>query len=680
MTSNNPINSHTFLEGGGKMGALIRSHDWSQTPLGNPETWPECLKIATSIILSTPFPMYIAWGKEYTQLYNDGYRPILGSTKHPQALGISTRETFAEIWYIIGSMFEEVMEGKAVGFPNFMLPLNRNGYVEECYFDFSYSSIRDEHGTVGGVLVTVIETTEQVQTINDLKADTAAQHKLHTVAREANENFESAIKQLEESEMRFQNLVREASVGIIVLIGKELKVKVVNQSYADLIERTTDELFDKELFTIIPEVENVFRPVIDNVRETGKPLYLFEQPYKVFKDGRTIEGYLNLSYQPYKEKDGTITGVIVLCQDVAEQVRSKQELLRLYEQLRLSKEAAQLGTFDMDLKQGTMHWDTRCRELFGINHNDDVSYEQDFLPGLHSEDRERVEELIANLLTNPNSNGDYDVEYRTVGVVDGSIRWVRAKGKVFFNEDHVAERFIGSVVEITDYKDDEQRKSDFIGMVSHEMKTPLTSLKGYVQMLYKRAQKDNDAFRMGALTSVERQVNKMTAMINGFLNMSRLESGKIHLEMVDFDLDTLVTETVNEYKPIANSHELVFEACPRVPIKADKDKIGYVITNLLSNAVKYSPDKGKVEVNCEIVGGVARVSVRDKGFGIEPEDTKKLFDRYYRVKSQNTRHIAGFGIGLYLSAEIIARHGGNIWVDSKVGNGSTFYFTLPISN
>ena len=152
-------NEYHFLSGGGEMGKLIRAKDWSKTPLGDPKDWPSSLRTMVSVMLNNPFGMYIAWGKEYTQLYNDGYRPILGSTKHPQALGIGTRETFSEIWHIIGSMFKGVMEGQPVGFPDFMLPLNRNGYIENCYFDFSYSPIRRENGEVGGVLVTVIETT-----------------------------------------------------------------------------------------------------------------------------------------------------------------------------------------------------------------------------------------------------------------------------------------------------------------------------------------------------------------------------------------------------------------------------------------------------------------------------------------------------------------------------------------
>ena len=144
------------------MGALMRSVDWANTAVGPVTGWPQSLRTALSILLETGFPMYIAWGAEFTQFYNDGYRPILGSTKHPRAMGISTRATFAEIWDIIGPMFNGVMAGTPVTLVDFMLPLDRHGFAEECYFVFSYSPIREESGAVGGVLVTVTETTARV--------------------------------------------------------------------------------------------------------------------------------------------------------------------------------------------------------------------------------------------------------------------------------------------------------------------------------------------------------------------------------------------------------------------------------------------------------------------------------------------------------------------------------------
>jgi PAS domain S-box-containing protein len=156
-------NSLAFLEGGGEMGALIRAQDWAATPLGAPGDWPQPLKTAAGLMLNSGYPMYIAWGEKFTQLYNDAYRPILGSTKHPAALGSGTPHTFAEIWEYIGPMFRSVMEsGKASTYVDQLLPLNRHGFAEECYFVFSYSPILDAKGFVGGVFVTVLETTERV--------------------------------------------------------------------------------------------------------------------------------------------------------------------------------------------------------------------------------------------------------------------------------------------------------------------------------------------------------------------------------------------------------------------------------------------------------------------------------------------------------------------------------------
>ncbi len=160
--------NHYFLQGGGEMGKLIRSKDWSKTPLGDPDTWPQSLRTMVSVMLENPFGMYIAWGKEYIQIYNDGYRPILGNNKHPKALGLSTKESFSEVWHITESMFENVMKGKSFRFSDFMLQLDRNGYVETCYFDFAYSPIRLKSGEVGGVLVTIIETTAKKKVEDDL--------------------------------------------------------------------------------------------------------------------------------------------------------------------------------------------------------------------------------------------------------------------------------------------------------------------------------------------------------------------------------------------------------------------------------------------------------------------------------------------------------------------------------
>lgn len=155
--------SDGVLMGGGEMGALMRAVDWSVTPLGPVADWPQSLRTAVSICLASRFPMLIWWGPDLVMLYNDAYRPILGAMKHPAAMGQRGAACWPEIWDIIGPMLTGVLtHGEATWSEDQLLLLDRNGYVEECYFTFSYSAIRDESGGVGGVFTAVTETTARV--------------------------------------------------------------------------------------------------------------------------------------------------------------------------------------------------------------------------------------------------------------------------------------------------------------------------------------------------------------------------------------------------------------------------------------------------------------------------------------------------------------------------------------
>lgn len=232
--------------------------------------------------------------------------------------------------------------------------------------------------------------------------------------------------------------------------------------------------------------------------------------------------------------------------------------------------------------------------------------------------------------------------------------------------------------DISEKKRDEIRKNDFIGMVSHELKTPLTSLTTLVQVANAKLKNSPDTFLAGAMEKADLQVKKMANMINGFLNVSRLESGKIQIEKEHFDIEELIKKVIDDTELLFSSREVKFTPSRPVFVRADDDKISSVLINLISNAVKYSPKDKPIEVRCEQADKQVIISVKDEGLGIKPEDTGRLFERYYRVENNQTKHISGFGIGLYLSAEIVAHHGGKIWVESEVGKGSTFYFSLPV--
>ena len=234
-------------------------------------------------------------------------------------------------------------------------------------------------------------------------------------------------------------------------------------------------------------------------------------------------------------------------------------------------------------------------------------------------------------------------------------------------------------MDITEQKKNELKRSKFIGMVSHELKTPLTALKAYVQMLGTWAQKQKDSFAVGALSKVDKQVRKMLNMINSLLNLSSAEVGKIHINKQKFNLDDLLKEVVEETLFLTSSHHITIAPCENIEINADREKIEQVLVNLLSNAAKYSDKGSAVYVTCDRDKDKVVIGVQDEGMGITEDAVEKVFQPHYRVESKQTEKVTGFGIGLYLCSEIIERHEGKIWVESEIGKGSTFKFTLPIA-
>jgi PAS domain S-box-containing protein len=523
--------------------------------------------------------------------------------------------------------------------------LIRNGIGERCYFNFVYQPITESDGLVSGIMVVATDVTEQV------------------IARIKMEDAEERLRLATEAtglgtwdlNLQSGNLIHSPRLAEIfgrnnrtVLRHAELR-NIVHPADLDIVNKAFDEALTSgvhfyEARVIWPD------GTVHWIRTTGKVVY---------DDNRVPLRML-----------GTIT-------DITDQKRILDELSKSEENLRLATEAAELGTFDMDVVNHSLVWDHRCREMFGITNNDPVSYENTFLLGLHPDDREKTDAAVCEALNKKISNGDFDVEYRTIGFDDKKLRWVRAKGKVIFNEQDVPLRLIGAVLDITENKLNELRKNDFIAMASHELKTPLTSLKAYIQLLLSNARRTGDSFLVNALEKSDSQISKMTKLIHGFLDLSKLESGKLTLNMEIFDVTKLIEEIISDSRPISQGHEIIFENRSVININADREKIGQVISNFISNAIKYSPKDTSVVVELTTTDNNVKVAIKDNGIGIKQTDQQNIFQRFYRVEDESTKGFSGFGIGLYLSAEIINLHNGKIGVYSEEGKGSTFYFTLP---
>ncbi|UEG55258.1 PAS domain-containing sensor histidine kinase [Mucilaginibacter daejeonensis] len=275
---------------------------------------------------------------------------------------------------------------------------------------------------------------------------------------------------------------------------------------------------------------------------------------------------------------------------------------------------------------------------------------------------------------------EFYMEYR-MRHSDGDYRWIGMKGIPRFTDDNVFEGYIGSGMDITEMKEHEQVKNDFIGMASHELKTPITSIKAYVQLLLTiYAKREHDEFLMRSLSTVNKQINKLTRLITDLLDVSKMESGRLSLNSEVFTLHDLIKETVDEVQHTSSQHDIIYSGLPpTISIYADRDRIAQVVTNFLTNAIKYSPESDRVDVDVEISEREVTVIVRDYGIGIDTTEQAKIFDRFYRVEGRNEQTFSGFGIGLYVVAEIVKRHNGRVWVLSEKNKGAAFHFTLPIS-
>lgn len=404
-----------FFKGGGEMGERMRSTDWSLTSLGNPENWPQSLQTMVSVVLNNPFGMYIAWGKEYTQIYNDGYRPILGELKHPDALGNSTRETFSEIWHIIESMFDGVMNGKPVGFPDLMFPLNRNGYIENCYFDFAYSPIYLENGEVGGVLVTVIETTAK----------------------------KIAMDHLKESEVRFKTMADNIP-NLAWMADAEGSVYWYNNKWFQYTGTTFEDMEGWGWQSVYNEVE--LPGILDGWKESlslGEP---FEMIYPIKRHDGVYRQFLTRAL-PVKNDLGVITTWFGTNTDITPQKIAEDELYKSRNELEFVIEAAKLGTFDYNMITKRLSVNSRLKKWFGLSAHEKFNINT-ALNHVVEADKLQVLNAIQKAIEHP-SYGNYDIVYNIVNPISKKEVTLHTKVKALFNTEKQAFRLNGTVEDIT---------------------------------------------------------------------------------------------------------------------------------------------------------------------------------------------------------------------------------------
>jgi len=293
---------------------------------------------------------------------------------------------------------------------------------------------------------------------------------------------------------------------------------------------------------------------------------------------------------------------------------------------------------------------------------------------VHPDDREAVHnawQLVCR-------TGDSIEHEHRMRMKDGTYRWHLIRGVAISDANGSARRWYGTKTDIEQLKQLEQHKNDFIGIVSHELKTPVTSAKAFAEVLENRFRKAGDEKTAILLGKMRAQMDKLTRLISELLDVTRIEAGKLQFHEDLFVFDTLVDDIIEEVQRTTTQHAIKREGTTDTTVYGDRERIGQVITNLLTNAIKYSPNATRVVVISSHSQQEITLCVQDFGIGIAKDKLPHVFERFFRETGAHEDTFAGLGLGLYVASEIIHRQGGRMWVESEKGQGSTFCFTLPL--
>jgi signal transduction histidine kinase/CheY-like chemotaxis protein len=341
------------------------------------------------------------------------------------------------------------------------------------------------------------------------------------------------------------------------------------------------------------------------------------------------------------------------------------------ERERIAIESAHIGIYDLVVASGKLVSSARYNDIFGF---DETVPRRDYLALIHPEDltiREKAFEAAK-------VTGRLSYEVRIVKK-DQSVSWIRAGGIIYKNKHGVPERIIGSVIDITEFKYLLKQKDNFLAAASHELKTPLTTIKVCMQLLSEMVKESGNETSGPLIVKIDRQVGQLSSIINNLLDSTKMISGELQLNHSAFEIDQMLADVISGMQLITDKKILVEPGCPGTKVWADRYKIEQVIINLVTNASKFSAPGQQVFVRSVIENDKVRIEVEDFGIGIREDNLEKIFQQYFREDLGTKYTYPGLGLGLFISSEIIKKDGGKISVRSKEGAGSTFSFLLPIA-
>ncbi|MFD2744337.1 MULTISPECIES: PAS domain-containing sensor histidine kinase [Sphingobacterium] len=501
-----------------------------------------------------------------------------------------------------------------------------------------------------------------------------------TVAQLSTENINSL----------FQSAL-DASISGIIITDNNLPDNPIiycNKSFERISGYSRKEIIGHNCrFLQRDDREQKVREELREAVKQGKPVNVEIRNYT--KSGELFWNELYVS--PITDDRGQVTHFIGVQNDVSARKKAEQELRmerELMEEkvkertasLQLSEEYLKsivetvresLLVLDSDLKVLTAN--EEFMRTFKVNRAETINKKLYDL-GNGQWDIEALKELLEKILPTNNPVLDFEVQHNFPHI---GHKLMLLNAHRIELEGTYKDRILLAIEDITDRRAIELRKDDFLAVASHELKTPLTTIKGYIQVATRLLPKKSDAKLLNIMDKANVQLDRLNRLIAELLDVSKIQSGNLEVHRDKFDFNNMVREAVDAIKRATDSHEIILSGRIDRSYVGDEAQLSQVVNNLLANAIKYSPKAKKIEVSLSVISKYIKFSVRDFGMGISLNDQKKIFERFYRV-----RHIQhqfpGMGIGLYICEQIIEQHGGTLWVDSEIDKGSIFSFTLPL--
>lgn len=524
---------------------------------------------------------------------------------------------------------------------------NPDGTFTEFYWKVSHKPIFDE----GGNILYILHTSEDVT--DAIKAD----------------RREIITKGIE----KMHDLFMETPLSIGIFKGQDLTIELANAAMLQ-VWGEDDNVIGKQLDKVIPELrEEGIIEIMQKVRNTGEADHIHKFPVKISGKGLRQTIYLNMIFQPYYEADKEqAVGVIAIGTDVTDKLLIKKEADELRERFEtIANNIPNLAW--VANADGWIFWyNNRWYEYTGTTPEQMEGWGWQSVH--HPEQLSGVIEKWKNSISTGNP---FEMVFPILGA-DKKFRPFLTRVIPIKDSDGNVLRWIGTNTDIEKQKEVERMKDDFISITSHELNTPVTTIKAYVQIVHTLLEHKDDAETLGMIKKMDTQVNRLATLIQDLLNVTRLQQGKLSYNESEFDFHGLLSGVIDDLQQVSSTHKILIQKNIPVTVFGDKDKLSQVLINVISNAVKYSPSSDKIIINSDVENVGVVVSVQDFGIGISANDQQKIFEQFYRVTEEPLATFPGMGIGLYIASEIVKNYYGKISIKSNRGEGSIFYIWIPL--